>query len=53
VSEYSPEEQELIDWLQKVEGRPLTQQQINLAIRQAREIGDLPQVNGEGPGYAV
>jgi hypothetical protein len=40
-SELSPREQQLIDYLEKDEGRKLTQQEINLALRQAREIGHL------------
>jgi hypothetical protein len=39
--ELSPREQQLIDYLEKDEGRKLTQQEINLALRQAREIGHL------------
>jgi len=37
----SPREQQLIAYLEKDEGRKLTQQEINLALRQAREIGHL------------
>ena len=50
--QYSKEEQDLIDWLEKVEGRKLTQQQINLHSDQTRSIGDLPQVNQEGAACA-
>jgi hypothetical protein len=35
------EERKLIELLEWAEGREFTQQQVNLALRQAREIGDL------------
>jgi hypothetical protein len=38
---YSPEEQEIIDYLEKSRGRPLTEQEINLSLAQARAIGEL------------
>jgi hypothetical protein len=34
-------ETDLIQWLEKCRGRKLTQREINLAIDQARAIGDL------------
>jgi hypothetical protein len=37
----TPEEQALIDWLERYKGRKLTQQEINLALEQARQIGEL------------
>jgi hypothetical protein len=37
----SPEEREIIDPLEKSRGRPLTEQEINLSLEQARAIGDL------------
>jgi hypothetical protein len=36
-----PAEQGLIQWLEECKGRKLTQQEINLALDQARAIGDL------------
>jgi hypothetical protein len=39
--ELSPKEQELIDWLEKEEGRKLTQQEVNLTLDQARQFGRL------------
>jgi hypothetical protein len=34
-------EQEIIDYLEKDRGRPLTEQEINLSLEQARMIGHL------------
>ena len=36
-----PEERKLIEFLEWDMGRELTQQEVNLALRQACEIGDL------------
>jgi hypothetical protein len=36
-----PAEQDLIETLERFEGRKLTQQEINLALAQAKAIGDL------------
>jgi hypothetical protein len=41
VKQHSAEEQKLIDFLEKEEGRKLTPQEINLAIDQAKSVGDL------------
>jgi hypothetical protein len=40
-AEYTPEEQKLIDLLERLEGRKLTQQEINLSLDQARNLGEL------------
>jgi hypothetical protein len=37
----SPEERQIIDYLQKDEGRELTPQEIFLALEQARALGEL------------
>jgi hypothetical protein len=37
----TPEERKLIEWLEKVEGRKLTEQEKNLAIAQAEMMGGL------------
>jgi hypothetical protein len=37
----SAEEQEIIDLMTKMEGRALTAQEINLALEQARALGEL------------
>ena len=37
----TPEEQAIIDLVEKYEGRTLTEQEINLALDQAREMGEL------------
>jgi len=47
----TPEENRIIKDLEALKGRKLTQQEINLALDQARAIGDLPQVDGQGSGY--
>jgi hypothetical protein len=39
--ELSPKEQELIDWLERQEGRKLSQQEVNLTLEQARQFGRL------------
>lgn len=49
----TPEEKAIIIQVEQYEGRVLTQKEINLALQQAREVGELPQINGEGPGYKV
>jgi hypothetical protein len=36
-----PEEQEIIDLLERSYGRPLTEQEIHVSLEQARAIGDL------------
>jgi hypothetical protein len=38
LSRYSAREREIIDYLQKDEGRPLKQEEINLGLEQARAI---------------
>ena len=38
LSHYSKAEREIIEYLQKDEGRPLTQGEINLALEQAKAI---------------
>jgi hypothetical protein len=35
------EEQDLIRWLERLEGRKLTEQEISLSLAQAHAIGDL------------
>ena len=35
----SKDEREIIDWLERSRGRKLTQQEINLSLRQARDLG--------------
>ena len=37
----TPEEQALLDDMATLEGRPLTEQEENLAVEQAKAIGDL------------
>ena len=37
----TPEEQEIIDFVEKSKGRKLTPQEINLSLKQARAIGEL------------
>jgi hypothetical protein len=37
----SPEEQEIINTLEKLRGRSLTEQEINLSLEQARAVGHL------------
>jgi hypothetical protein len=37
----TPEEQEIIDYLETSYGRPLTEQEIYLSLEQARHIGNL------------
>ena len=37
----TPEERAIIDLVEKYEGRTLTEQEINLALDQAREMGEL------------
>jgi hypothetical protein len=37
----TPEEQDIIDYLERSNGRKLTPEEINLSLRQAREIGQL------------
>jgi hypothetical protein len=41
MSAMSPEEQEIVDLLEADYGRPLTEQEINLALEQARALGEL------------
>jgi hypothetical protein len=41
LADLTPEERRLIELLEWDMGRELTQQEVNLALRQAREIGDL------------
>jgi hypothetical protein len=41
LAKLDPEEKRLIELLEWSRGRELTQQEVNLALRQAREIGDL------------
>jgi hypothetical protein len=36
-----PEEPELIQWLEGDESRELTEQEVNLALDQARQLGEL------------
>jgi hypothetical protein len=38
LSRYSPAERRIIDLVAKNKGRPLTQQEVNLALEQARAI---------------
>jgi hypothetical protein len=38
----SPEEQEIIDMMERTEGRKLTEQEIHLSLEQARALGELP-----------
>jgi hypothetical protein len=45
----SDEEQELIDLLVQMKGRPLTPQEERLSIHQARAIGYLPQDSDYDP----
>jgi hypothetical protein len=40
LADLTPEERRLIEYLEREEGREL-QQEVNLALRQARETGDL------------
>jgi hypothetical protein len=37
----SADEQKIIDFVEKGKGRKLTQQEINLSLEQARQIGEL------------
>jgi hypothetical protein len=37
----TPEEQKIIDFVEKNKGRKLTEQEINLSLEQARAIGEL------------
>jgi hypothetical protein len=39
--EWPPDEQKIIDAVEKYKGRKLSSQEENFAIQQAREIGDL------------
>jgi len=48
--QYTKEEQELIDFMEKRWGRKLTPQEINLSLEQARSVGHL-QVTGD-PQYS-
>jgi hypothetical protein len=41
LTDLTPEERELIQWLEGDEGRKLTEQEVNLALEQARQIGEL------------
>jgi hypothetical protein len=41
TAELSPEEREIIDWLERSRGRKLTPEEINLSLDQARLIGEL------------
>jgi len=40
---YTPDDQEILDWLAESQGRPLTEQEAWLSLAQARELGELPQ----------
>ena len=41
LAEYSREEQAIIRWLEKDLGRELTEQEVHLALEQARHLGHL------------
>jgi hypothetical protein len=41
LADLTPAERKLIETLERLEGRELTQQEVNNALAQAREIGDL------------
>ena len=41
ADELPPEEAEIIRYMERCKGRPLTQQEVNLTLEQARQIGDL------------
>jgi len=41
LAELTPEERHLIEALEKLKGRELTQQEVNLSLDQARHIGQL------------
>ena len=41
--ERTPEEQQLVDDLARLRGRPLTEQEANFAILQARTFGELSE----------
>jgi hypothetical protein len=38
----TPEEQQFRSQMERLEGRPLTEQEANLALEQARALGELP-----------
>jgi hypothetical protein len=40
---YTPDEQAVIRWLERDEGRELTEQEVHLALGQARHIGTLDE----------
>jgi hypothetical protein len=40
---YTPDEQTIIRWLERGKGRELTQQEVHLALGQARAIGELDE----------
>jgi hypothetical protein len=41
LAELTPEERKLVEFLEWSSGRELTQQEVNLALDQARELGEL------------
>jgi hypothetical protein len=41
AKQYTAEEASLIKTLERMKGRPLTDQEINLSLEQARMVGDL------------
>lgn len=47
------EEAHIIAAVEAHYGRALTVQERNVAVEQARLIGELPQINGIGPGYKI
>jgi hypothetical protein len=40
-ADLTPEERELIEWLEKGRKRKLSPQELNLSLQQARDIGEL------------
>jgi hypothetical protein len=47
------EEQAIVDVLERLDGRALTEQERHLALAQARQVGELPYDAAEGCGYRV
>ena len=39
LAEYTPEERAIIQWVERDEGRELTEQEAHLALEQARDMG--------------
>ena len=53
MGERTPDEQAILDAIERDRGRAFVERFAELILAQARAIGELPQLDGDEPGHAA